>query len=316
VRSSKNLGAQHKNMKNLRTFLLTCIFTILALNSYAEERPLWIDNPGMTFSKNDIYAVGNGKDLSEAKSNARAEIMKYFETNISSKFQGNMSATEESTDKTSQEQLSETTGGIIKGINITNTYKDKDGFYALAVLDKKKTIAELEYEIENLDSKMQVLQENGDMSGQIGKVYADRERLNKKYMFLTGNSIISKIKYEDVFKSTLQTHEDSAKRNRGNIGKIQVKVIPESLGFKTQLTNYLRELGYNINPMGKTVFVKAEEIDCTQEKKTWVCNLTLEITFKSKTMSYQAKGLGKDKEQSLKNAGKDAVNNFPSDFYI
>lgn len=308
------LWAKYKTMKKfiLSVFLFTS-FSLFA-QAYGAERPLWIDNPGISFSKDDIYAVGSGANLNEAKSNARLEILKYFETNINSKFQGSMNADDKTTTKSTQEEIIETASGILKGIKITNTFKDRDGFYALAVLDKKKTLAELEYEIERIDTQMQTLSQNGDLNNMLGKIYEKRENLNRKYLFLSGKSIGAKIKYDDIYKSV--NSDEALFRKRANMGGIQVKLVPENSGFQTLLTNYLRELGYNISYTGKSIFVKAENTEYHKSGKSWICHFSLEVSFKGKIISaYQAKGQGSNKEEALNNAVKDAVKNFPQNFY-
>ncbi|MDR0823427.1 MAG: LPP20 family lipoprotein [Endomicrobium sp.] len=190
-------------MKKLNKLIVSIILSIVfCANIYSQERPKWIDNPD-TVALNNIAAVGTGKTQNEANANARAEIVKYFEANVSQKFEGSLSGKDDKSTKLSKEEVAETASGIVKGINISKTYKDAEGFYALAILDKKKTINELSYEIDALDSKMQTLLDDGDAaySAQLKKMYLKREELNKKYMFLADKPISEKVKYEAIFKS-------------------------------------------------------------------------------------------------------------------
>jgi hypothetical protein len=109
--------------------------------------------------------------------------------------------------------------------------------------------------------------------------------------------------------------EKEIRKKRKNIGNIQVKLLPDTLNFKTQLTNHLNGLGYAVTATGKIVLVKAADISCVPANGLWVCVLNLEVNFKNKISVYQAKGVGKDREQSLNNAGREVVKNFPQDFY-
>ncbi|MDR3049831.1 MAG: LPP20 family lipoprotein [Elusimicrobiota bacterium] len=190
-------------MKKLEKLALSVILSIIfCADIYSQERPKWIDNPD-TIALNNIAAVGTGKTQNEANANARAEILKYFEVNVSQKFEGSLSGKDDISTKLSKEEVAETASAIIKGISISKTYKDAEGFYALAILDKRKAINELSYEIDALDSKMKILLDDGDSaySAQLKKMYLKREELNKKHIFLADKPIGAKVKYEDIFKS-------------------------------------------------------------------------------------------------------------------
>ncbi len=174
---------------------------LAAASVYAQSRPLWVDNPSSRFSNADIYAVGNGPTLGKAKSNAREELLKYFEVNINTSFQGDMTATSKDTSHKIQEAVAESSAGILKGITIQQTYHDeKEGYYALAVLDKAKAAADVAQEINSLDAKIKVLLEENTTGNQLEKLYWSREGLNQKYLFLTGQPLAQKVKYEEIVK--------------------------------------------------------------------------------------------------------------------
>ena len=101
----------------ISALLLAIFFTSL---SYA-QRPDWIDNPGKTFFSGDIYAVGTGKTLNAAQSDARAGILKFFETQINSKFQASLTGADDISTRLSKEEIEESAKGIVKGISITKT---------------------------------------------------------------------------------------------------------------------------------------------------------------------------------------------------
>jgi hypothetical protein len=246
-------------MKKIKLILLSILFFCASAN--AQSRPDWIDNPSASFKSNEIYAVGTGESARAASADARANILKYFQTNIDSKFSGSLRGENNTATKLSQADIAETTNGIIKGINITNTYKDKDGFYALAVLDKKKTINELDYEIDQLDSKMKILSEDKSPSNssQLEKMYLLRAELNKKYMFLTDTSIKEKVTYEDIFKSNQE-------REKLNF----YIAIKDDYGI-AQLKNKLSSL---INENGNT-----SSNDIGRANRILTCHITLEKQY-------------------------------------
>jgi hypothetical protein len=177
-----------------------CLFFVI--NAFAKT-PDWVEKTADACSSDEICAVGDGDSLNSAKSDARANILKYFETNINSRFQSNLTLNNEEIKELNSDELSETAKGIIKGIKITQTHDDNKFFYALAVLDKKKMADEIKFDVEKLDAKMQTLLEDGSPSTalQLEKMFSKREEMNKKHMFLTDKSIPEKVKYKDVYKN-------------------------------------------------------------------------------------------------------------------
>lgn len=180
----------------ISALLLAIFFTSL---SYA-QRPDWIDNPGKTFFSGDIYAVGTGKTLNAAQSDARAGILKFFETQINSKFQASLTGADDISTRLSKEEIEESAKGIVKGISITKTYKDTDAFYALAVLDKSKALKEIVYEIDQLDSKMEILLAELDdkQLESLEKMFLKRVELNKKHILIADRSVKEKIPQETI----------------------------------------------------------------------------------------------------------------------
>jgi hypothetical protein len=230
-------------MKKLKLSLFIILLSAFNAAIGADVRPEWIDNPESGFFNKEIFAVGFGETLKEAQSSARAEILKYFETNITASFTGSLSADDAKTSKLSREDIEETTNGIIKGIVITNTYKDKDGFYALAVLDKEKTINELAYEISKLDSEMKLLLEDeaSANTSQLKKLYLQRAEINKKYMFLTDKTVEEHVKYEDIFKKAKSQ------------GELSFYLSFKSKGYSEAATILQNKLSVLITDNGSTV---------------------------------------------------------------
>jgi hypothetical protein len=191
-------------MKICRYVLAFLSLIFFALPSEA-ARPEWVDNPGILFPKGEIYALGYGKTLSAAQSDARAGIVKYFETEVNSKFQGSLTGQDDVSTRFSKEEIEENAKGILKGVSITKTYQENGEFYALAVLDKTKTIKELVYEIDQLDAKMKILVDNDlddkNKLASLEKMFLKRGELNKKHIFLAGNPVKEKVDSSTVLNA-------------------------------------------------------------------------------------------------------------------
>jgi len=230
---------------NLKKIACVFVFSLLfAAIAGAQNRPEWVDNPGKTFFNQEIYAVGSGKTLKEAQSDARANIVKFFETNVNSKFQGSLSGMNERSDRLSRAEIEETTKGIIKGINIAKVYQDKDGFYALAVLDKERVVNEIVYDIDQLDSKMRTLLEAADAKNgsQIERMYLKREDLNKKHLFLTGEQASEKVKYDEIFKAS-----KGAKPLSFYLAFVEDRKIAGDPFIKNKLIKFINDDGYIVS---------------------------------------------------------------------
>ena len=227
---------------NLNKIVCALIFaSAFAVNANAQSRPDWVDNPGKTFFNQEIYAVGSGKTLNEAQSDARANIVKFFETNVNSKFQSAQSGSNNSFDNLSRAEIEETSRGIIKGINITKVYQGKDAFYALAVLDKERSVKEILYDIDQLDAKMRTLLDSGDAknAAQLERMYLKREELNRKHLFLTGARVTEKVKYDEIFRVS-----KDAKPLSFYLAFVEDKLVAGNPVIKNKLTKFINDEGF------------------------------------------------------------------------
>jgi hypothetical protein len=223
-----------------------CLF--ITANAFAKT-PDWVDKTDGVCSSDDICAVGSGDSLNSAKSDARANILKYFETNINSKFQSNLTLNNEEIKELDFDDLSETANGIIKGIKITQTHNDGKIFYALAVLNKKKAGNEIKFDMEKLDAKMQTLLEDGSPSTalQLEKMFSKREEMNKKHLFLTDKSIPEKVKYKDVY-------ENKSVNRLSFYISLEGEGLPagELSGLKNKLSSIITDSGNGISKNAET----------------------------------------------------------------
>lgn len=210
--------------------LIMVFFTNCA---FATKKPDWINNVEKDCFKNEICATGSGTSPNMAKTDARNNILKYFETNINSKFTSSLSTNEIEEKSFKAEDLEEISSGILKGVKIRNAYDDGKDFYAFAVLDKNIATREIESDIKKTDSKMKLLlsENNVRYNKELEKLYIKREELNKRYLILTGNMIPEVVKYEDIFV---------AKKKSGELS-FTYYILPSS-GFEYQVASYLKDV--------------------------------------------------------------------------
>jgi hypothetical protein len=163
-----------------------------------EDKPLWINNPSSGCMKlSELCTVGMGTSREEAKRNAKVEMVKIFSTNISSKFASSLGSSSEDM----QEDIREETQGVLEGVDAQKTYEQADGFYVLAVLNKRIAAEGLKIKINDLDSEIKSIFEAKDNTAKasLKKLYAKRQGLNQTYLFLTGSELPSAISNEQIF---------------------------------------------------------------------------------------------------------------------
>lgn len=281
----------------------------------AGEPPLWLENPISFVKKDDIYAIGSGASLAQAQQHARSEILKYFETNISSSFTGNLTATDAASMRHIDEQTQEKTSGLVQGVSMLRSYKTKDGYYVLSVLDKAKAQKVLMQEIEVLDTQLKhVLSDDPVDTFLFNQRYQERERLNQKHLLLTGMSLPLDIPTDKLPRSTQPITREKTEK-RANMGKISVAILPANPDLQTALESHLAELGYILNARGKTIVLELKQQDCQPIQKVWSCQQTVQVTFKKKTHPYTVKGIGNTREEAQKQLQNRIVSGFPNDLY-
>ena len=213
------------------TCIIALFYTIIFTSyAFADKKPSWIDDTEKNCAKTEICATGSGTTQSMAKTDARNNILKYFETSINSKFESSLSTDEVEEKSFKSENLEEVSNGILKGVKIKNTYNNGSEFYAFAVLDKTVVAKEIKSDIEKTDAKMKLLvaENNIKYNKQLEKLYTKREELNKRYLVLTGNMIPEVVKYEDIF---------TAKKKSGELS-LSYYITP-SKDYEQQIGDYL-----------------------------------------------------------------------------
>jgi hypothetical protein len=188
--------------KALMFYLFAC------KTSFAQ--PEWLNSPQKLCNHNNLCAVGSGANLSEANTNAKANILKQFETNISSDFVSKEIAVNNNSNTIISDKIEEKANGIINAVKIENNYNDGKQYFSFATLDKQSQIKTLLFDIEEIDKKIIFLSNNQQIQ-KIKKLQKQRLILNKRYLFLTGTTIPEKVKYEQQKKHTYYITSDSKK---------------------------------------------------------------------------------------------------------
>ena len=281
----------------------------------AAEPPSWLENPTSLVKKDDIYAIGSGETLALAQQHARSEILKYFEANISSSFTGNLAATDEISTRQAYEQSKEQTSGLLQGVSVLRSYKAKDGYYVLSVLDKPKAQKIVRQEIEILDTQLKHLSaDSPENTFLFNQRYQERENLNQKYLLLTGMTLSLDIPEENLpHFSQILTREKAEKR--ANMGKISIAVIPANQDLQTALELYLSDLGYLLNARGKSVVVELKKQECQSVQKIWNCQQTVQVSFKKRMFPYTVRSIGKTRQEAQSQLQRAIVTGFPQDLY-
>lgn len=185
------------------------ILLALVLNSTVVQAksPDWINkldkDKKLCQVDKEICAVGVGESESLAKSNARAEILKFFKTKINSKFTSELTLIGKDISETSGEKIEEITEGVISGIEIRKTDEDEINFYALGVLNKRNAAKIMANEIKALDEKIVELRASKDTKDlfEVEDRYIEREALYERYLLVSKNKIPAAVSFKDVFQS-------------------------------------------------------------------------------------------------------------------
>jgi hypothetical protein len=220
-------------------------FFLFANTCNAKSEPSWINQPYTQCKNNQICTSGSGRNLNAAKTDARNNILKYFETDIKSDFVSSLSTDEKDIKNFSSENTQELSEGILKGVEIKETFQNKNGSFALAVLNKDVAGQEITNDINELDSKMKLLLAEKDTkyNKQLGEYYQKRQELNKKYLILTGSMIPEVIKYKDIFgNKKLATNLTYYIKSEDNDSQNIINYLKDSIiNSNSKITNNSKE---------------------------------------------------------------------------
>jgi hypothetical protein len=143
-------------MKKLITLLM--ILTIAACSSTKNQVPTWLNQPEKVYPQSQyLVAVGQGRDLEQAKQIALANLSRIFSVSIAEE-QLDKSTFSSEQGKTNTEVsrfISAKANQQLKGAVIKETYQDQQGqSYAVAILEKTPAAKAFRESIRQLDSKV------------------------------------------------------------------------------------------------------------------------------------------------------------------
>ncbi len=233
------------NIKWVIIFILIFSFWVRIDNLYAKG-PKWMVDPQLGCKKHELCVVGVGPGLNMATSDARASIAKVFKTKIEAKFSQSMSSDNSGNDDISlSENINESSNETIEGIEIKEVYEGDQDIFVHAVLDKRKYASIIKKDIKRIDEKMKTYfkEDTASSINQVKSLLPSREKLARKYEFLTGRSVKSDITFEQIMK----------KRRDAMSGIVLLLQIVDREGeIKSLVKESLLGMGYRIvNTKGK-----------------------------------------------------------------
>jgi hypothetical protein len=224
-------------MNKLITFFLILSFSLL---SFANE-PKWISDISKGCrGKIELCAVGTGVSRNKSEKNARVALAKIFQNKISSTFKSKLSSSGSSSYEEMSEEIIESTQMALEGLEIKKTHEDKLNFYALAVVNKRKTSRGFKREIDKLDDKMKAYAEDSSNSSmlKLEKTFIKREALAQSFEFLTGRELPSPISFDQIFKTKKEIMKNTIvhvyldEEEPKSVEALTTKLLSEA-GYKT-----------------------------------------------------------------------------------
>lgn len=191
-------------------FLFGCASSSKTELKAPSSTPEWVNDPMSACSEmEEICGSSTGQGQIIADGNARKAIALVFESKITSTMTTSKTARQDSgetiegkTQEYYSDDLTESTNQMLEGVEIKKRYQDKDGYYALASLNKVKAAKRLASLIKELDEKLIPLNKENKKTnyGKMRKLYLEREVLNARHEFLVGRRVLGSVSFEDILK--------------------------------------------------------------------------------------------------------------------
>lgn len=255
----------------------------ISLSAFASSAPDWLTGTSKKYLENEyIIGVGLADSLDSARSSARAEIAKIFQSRITQSSES--ISTEKSTIKNNtansvseikaESKINVSTDQVLEGVKIAETYYDKSKktYYALAILNKARTRALLSSQIAEQEGILTSMVSSVDrakspverlqlLSGAL-TAYDKRELLAAKRMSVDPMNIPE---LKGVQRNDLQVQFNNA------LSQIVFAVdTGDDLGLKAAVSERITGLGFKIAPSA------SENIAPDAEALYVKCDLTVE----------------------------------------
>lgn len=227
---------------------------------FAGKAPEWINGSSAKYSeKVYLIGVGVGDTLDAARSSARAEIAKIFRSRIvqsgreirSERNSQNGSSSQFAMQQDTALSTSVSTDELLQGVEIAETWlNDKQQtYYALAVLNKKKTQQALLQQITDLEEVIAGrLSQAKSAASPLDKLRALNsclEALNRKDELLARKRVVDPVIVADV--SSGSTRADIERQRSDMIGKIRfVLQADDTPNLAARLTEKITRMGFTM----------------------------------------------------------------------
>ena len=244
-------------MKQYPAFLLTAgmICASFAVQAKEDKIPVWISDPYAVCDENAFCAAGSANNLNSAGAQARAGIAKIFQAQVKSSLSSSTESNNDSVSSSARHSLSEESDVLLKTVEIKETFRQGETFYALAFLDKQKAARIVAGEIDDLDSKMEAFlqDDNAASARKAEKLYEQRRELNELMIVLTGKGVLESFSFADVFKN---------RKEKTKNGDVCLNIVgTKNSAFKNAVKNVFQNNGYvfsNDCSVKVTVFIQAD----------------------------------------------------------
>jgi hypothetical protein len=218
-----------------------------------DDDPEWLYSVSAGCAEEEICASGEGSTLSESDAHAKKALAGIFQTKIKSEFQfskhsfSNQEVSE--MQEFVEEQVSQQVELLLKGSFIKKRFKRDGLMFALAALDKRKTVKTLKQELAKIDSEMEhfYLLKSRIYIKKLNLLFNKREVLNEKLTFVNRTGVPRKITFGEINDLKFMAKGG----NRLNLKA--VNDVPSVL-FK-KLEESFTDVGYKITKVNNSQFL-------------------------------------------------------------
>lgn len=240
------------NLMFLSVLLVSCSSNLKRNVSVPDGEPEWLYSVTASCSDNEICASGEGSNLAEADAHAKKALAGIFQTKIKSEFQfskHSFSDNEEIEMKESiEEDVNQQVDLLLKGAFIKKRFK-KDGLmFALAALDKNKSLKVLRQELSKIDDEMEHYfnQKSRLYLRKLNLLFNKREVLNEKLTLVDRAGVPRRISFSQVneLKFTSKGGSKLSIVSSNDVPSVLLKKLEESF----------TEVGYKITKKNNSEF--------------------------------------------------------------
>ncbi len=243
---------------------IVIIFVLIAIAQplFAAKAPDWINGSSTKYSeKAYLIGVGVGDTLDGARSSARAEIAKIFKSRIVQLGQETRSEHTSQEGTSSQFEMQQdtslstsvSTDELLHGVKITETWHNKKSrtYYALAVLNKRKTRQALMHQIADQEEIVtgSLTQAKRSISAldKLRALNSGLEAMNRKDELIARKQVLDPVVVADISSGT--TRAGIEKQRMDVIGKIRFSLqTDDTPNLAARLTEKITGMGFTTVP--------------------------------------------------------------------